>query len=123
MRLVFKLPESYKLQRVEYPHPEHWPSHPLAYIHWYTRPVLRGNAASTHNLPQLEKAFDAAGNPIYSIIPLSNIRQSCMLIPNFKESVTPRHVWDTDDSVLDTCTHFYVNNWLNLYTYRTVYLA
>ncbi|KIY67102.1 hypothetical protein CYLTODRAFT_454797 [Cylindrobasidium torrendii FP15055 ss-10] len=63
VRLIFKLPATYQLQRVEYSYPVHWPKHPLAYIEWYTRPVLRGKAAATHNLPQLEKAVDTHGDP------------------------------------------------------------
>lgn len=75
----------------------------------------------THNMPAVRKAFMPDGQPQWSIIPLSNIRQSCMLFPNYKK--TEVSIWDTKDCILDTCTDFRVNNFLSLYTYQTVYLS
>ncbi|KIY60855.1 hypothetical protein CYLTODRAFT_363630 [Cylindrobasidium torrendii FP15055 ss-10] len=119
--LVFKLPEAVKIHGVLVPYPAYWPRQPLAYVTWYTKPKLARGAADTHNLPQLSKQLDKNGKPVFSIIPLSNVRQSCMLVPDFKK--TPMSVWDTDICTLDTCDHFYINNWQSLYTYRTVYLS
>lgn len=58
-----------------------------------------------------------------AVIPLSNIRQSCMLIPKFsEESQLPQDEkkWNSSN-VLDMADTFYLNNWLDLYTYNTVY--
>jgi hypothetical protein len=52
------------------------------------------------------------------ILPLSHIRQSCMLFPNFPSSV-PAH-W-TSDSILDHASSFYINNWLSKYSYQTIW--
>lgn len=53
-----------------------------------------------------------------SILPLSHIRQSCMLFPVFPSSV-PAH-WKAD-KVLDTASSFYINNWLSKYCYQTIW--
>lgn len=104
----------------EEPLPSYWPNAcPLAYVTWFTKPSLTAAAKATHNLVSVSKQL-SQGAPAWSIIPLCNIRQSCMLVPDFKK--TPRSVWDTSDSVLDTCTHFFVNNWASLYSYQTIYL-
>lgn len=71
-------------------------------------------------MASVSRDIEQDGTHSWSIIPLFNIRQSCMLMPHFGK--TKRSVWDTDKSVLDTCTHFRVNNWTSLYTYQTVYL-
>ena len=58
------------------------------------------------------------GSPAGSIIPLADIRQSCMLFPAF--GATCNDSW-TADNVLDTCTSFYVNNWSSMYSYKTLW--
>ncbi|KIY61622.1 hypothetical protein CYLTODRAFT_362598, partial [Cylindrobasidium torrendii FP15055 ss-10] len=97
------------------------PKVPLAYVQWYTAPRLTDRIRAIHNMPSVKKALSSDGvTPAWSIIPLSNIRQSCMLFPDFGR--TPVSVWDTDNCVLDTCSDFLVNNWLSLFTYQTVYM-
>lgn len=93
------------------PTPAHWPKHPLAYIKWYTKPILTDKAKHTYHLPSLSKAFLPDGNPVWSIIPLSNIRQSAHLTPDFAKCKPEE--WDipiSRSSVLDTCSHFLSNN-------------
>ena len=99
--------------------PAYWPKGPLAYVEWFTKPKLTPRAASIHNMPSVSKDI-RNGKPLYSIVPLGNVRQSCMLIPDFDK--TPPSVWDTDEPILDTCTHFHVNNWQSLYAYQTIYM-
>jgi hypothetical protein len=53
-----------------------------------------------------------------SILPLSHIRQSCMLFPISPSSV-PAH-WKADN-VLDLASSFYINNWLSKYCYQTIW--
>ncbi|KIY61666.1 hypothetical protein CYLTODRAFT_495138 [Cylindrobasidium torrendii FP15055 ss-10] len=95
VKLIFRLPKTYRLRSIERPFPSFWPESPLCYIHWYTKPKLIGKAEHTHNLPSVSKQFNLDGDPVYSIIPLSNVRQSCMLFPDFGR--TARQVWDTDE--------------------------
>lgn len=54
-----------------------------------------------------------------SIVPLGNIRQSCMLFPAFPRGNVPSE-WNPEN-VLDLSDTFYVNNWLSKYSYQTIY--
>ncbi|KIY70442.1 hypothetical protein CYLTODRAFT_451745 [Cylindrobasidium torrendii FP15055 ss-10] len=92
--LVFRLPETVKIHDVLVPYPAYWPRLPLAYVKWYTKPKLARGAADTHNLPYVAKELDKNGKQLFSIIPLSNIRQSCMLVPDFRK--TPKATGDHD---------------------------
>ncbi|KIY73463.1 hypothetical protein CYLTODRAFT_216470 [Cylindrobasidium torrendii FP15055 ss-10] len=120
VRVIFKLPKFAGSANNPTPFPHYWPKTPLAYIEWYSRPTMTTTMGDTHNMASLQKVFMPDGQPQWSIIPLSNIRQSTMLIPNYKK--TDVSVWDTDTCILDTCTHFRVNNYLSLYSFQTVYL-
>ncbi|KIY63769.1 hypothetical protein CYLTODRAFT_125515 [Cylindrobasidium torrendii FP15055 ss-10] len=122
IRVIFKLPVFEKGNGgIDIPYPPYWPKEPLAYIEWYSTPHLSARMRDTHNMPSVSKPpMGSDGAPPWSIIPLSNIRQSCMLFPKF--GTINRKVWDTNKSVLDTCSTFYVNNWLSLFTYQTVYM-
>ncbi|KAF9020722.1 hypothetical protein BDZ89DRAFT_958050 [Hymenopellis radicata] len=125
VRVIFRIPAAIKLHGILVKTPNHWPRHPLAYVEWYTKPVLSAKAARTHLLPSVSKAYLADRTTrAWSIVPLTNIRQSAHLSPDF--SKCGEEEWDipvTKSSVLDTCSHFVVNNWLSLYTYQTIYLA
>ena len=54
-----------------------------------------------------------------AIIPLSNIRQNCMLFPRFSSSGVPDH-WSCD-SILDVADSFLINNWSSKYAYQTIW--
>ena len=54
-----------------------------------------------------------------SIIPLSDICQSCQLYPLFSSNDVDGK-WTTDNS-LDLCSSFLVNNWRSLYSYQTIW--
>jgi hypothetical protein len=72
---------------------------------------------------RVSKAFDAQGQPQGAVIPLSNIRQSCMLTPVFKDSdIQPEEEkrWRSDN-VLDLADTFWVNNWASKYMYQTIW--
>ncbi|KIY65398.1 hypothetical protein CYLTODRAFT_379482, partial [Cylindrobasidium torrendii FP15055 ss-10] len=115
VHLIFTLPRTMRIGSNDMPLPVYWPNAcPLAYITWYTKPSQNAAAKASHNMVSVSKEM-FQGAPRWSIIPLSNIRQSCMLVPDFKK--TNSRIWDTDKCVLDTCTHFYINNWLSLYSY------
>ena len=52
------------------------------------------------------------------VIPLANIRQGCMLFPDFTQGVQPD--WNSKN-VLDLGRTFFVNNWQSKYSYQTIY--
>lgn len=119
VKVIFQLPAALQIiGSYKSVAPSSWPKIPLAYIEWYTVPTLSQHDKNTHNMPSVKKSpLQADGCPPWSIIPLTNIRQSCMLIPNFlKESSS-----SASDTTLDTTTTFFVNNWLLVYTYKTIY--
>ncbi|KIY62218.1 hypothetical protein CYLTODRAFT_183523 [Cylindrobasidium torrendii FP15055 ss-10] len=123
VRVIFRLPVAEKKTRSgpSIPFPKYWPKVPHAYVQWYTAPRLTDRVRKIHNMPSVKKAFGPDGvTHAWSIIPLSNICQSCMLFPDFGR--TAATVWDTNACVLDTCSDFLVNNWLSLFTYQTVYM-
>lgn len=98
------------------PSPSFWPKDALAYIEWYTK--LKPNAEVNHNMYLLKPLYRADGRPSSSITPLTSIRQSCMLFPVFGQSANTS--WTTNN-VLDVCTSFLVNNWSNMYAYKTLW--
>lgn len=54
------------------------------------------------------------------IISLSQIRQTCQLIPHYSTHRTVPRDW-TSDNVLDLSTNFWLNNWASLYDYQTLW--
>ena len=50
------------------------------------------------------------------IILLSAIRQTCQLVPDFKDDTAFHH---TD--VLDKCTYFFLNSFSSKYTYQSIW--
>ncbi|KAG1869020.1 hypothetical protein DFJ58DRAFT_857358 [Suillus subalutaceus] len=86
------------------------PKH-LAYIEWFT-PFP--SAPDRHSgLYKLLRSF-RGGEKLASIVPLANILRSVHLIPNFG-AVVPRE-W-TSDTVLDDCNIFWLNSYLDRYTF------
>ena len=99
--------------------PTNWPNGPLAYIEWYS-PLARA-AEERHGVmyrvkkPPVNQQNRRQG----AVVPLGNIRQSCMLIPAFPRGHVPAD-W-THENVLDMSDTFFVNNWLSKYSYQTIY--
>jgi len=98
---------------------------PLAYVEWFTRQAVTPN--KNHGMYQISRAYDSQGRIQGSVIPLSNIRQSCMLFPIFPKSQTgtassahPFEDW-TPENTLDRANRFLVNNFLHKYAYQTVW--
>jgi len=114
LRVIFKLPE--KIYG-SWPSPSSWPSEPLAYIEWFDK--LKKTAEPYHDLYLVTKPLLLAdGNPPGAIIPLSSIRQSCHLLPDFSNGVPSN--WTTD-TVLDNCRRFYLNSFSSKYAYQTLW--
>jgi hypothetical protein len=71
---------------------------------------------------KISKAKDSQGRVQGAIIPLSSIRQSCMLFPIFEGHERELNSGELNSSnILDKCHSFLVNNWLNHYSYQTIY--
>lgn len=84
VKVIFKLPTQLKLIGTHTTAaPSYWPMAALAYIEWYTVPTLTVQQRKVHNMASVHKSPPQAdGSQLWSIIPLTNIRQSCMLTPN-----------------------------------------
>lgn len=121
VKVLFRLPQhlkligSYKTQA-----PSIWPKTVLAYVEWFMAPSLASGEQATHNMVTVRKSALLADNALpWSIIPLTNIRQSCMLTPNLQKS-SFKSSW-TSANILDSADIFLVNNWTSVYTYKTIY--
>lgn len=115
LKLIFRLPSVVDRDGFPSPAPWNWPTEPLAYITWYTR--FKGSADANTGMYRVEPAKDAKGQAQGAIIPLSQIRQSCMLTPS-------KATWDeswTTQNILDKCDSFFVNNLQSKYSYQTIY--
>ena len=122
IKIIFSLPKIIERPGYQESAPKEWPTQPLAYVEWYTR---QGTLADkTHGMYKVFPAYDSQGRQQGSIIPLSNIRQSCMLIPVFPKPRTQKDQnlegW-TPGNVLDKAKAFLINNFLDLYTFQTVW--
>ena len=100
------------------PAPPEWPKGPLAFVEWYS--PLTNIAHPRHGMMYyVNKVKNSHGNRVQgAIIPLANVRQSCMLFPIFDG--TPNTTW-TPASSLDFASSFLVNNWLSKYSYQSIY--
>ena len=116
---MFTLPEKMSGNR---PPPDYWPipkENPLAYVEWYS--TLARAASPRHGMMyQIRKVQTPDKRRAQgAIIPLQNIRQSCMLFPKFPADGPPSD-WNKDN-VLEIANEFYVNNWSSKYNYQTIY--
>lgn len=120
VKVIFKLPTTLNLGVGVTNTPAIWPKEPLVYVEWYSQ-FKSSKETERHGMYVVKKGTrDANGISPGSIIPLTNIRQSCMLIPKFRTNEAEEASW-TSSNVLDQASTFYVNNWLNLYSYQTIW--
>ena len=117
VKAIFKLPTTIQKPGHTIPVPESWPKKHLAYVEWYTRQASSPN--KTHGMYQISKAVDSNGRQQGAVVPMANIRQLCMLIPNFGEEGV-KSGWSSEN-VLDQCCSFLINNWSSKYAYQTLY--
>ncbi|TFK52086.1 hypothetical protein OE88DRAFT_1679776 [Heliocybe sulcata] len=113
IRVVFRLPK--RATDDLFPGLIDLPEH-LAYIEWFTLFSVRPDR--DHRMYKISRQLRNDGARIASIIPISNIRRSCHLLPEFGP-VVPRE-W-TSSNVLDEARYFFVNCFLDRHTYMTVY--
>lgn len=97
--------------------PDTWHGGPLAFIEWYS--PIPSSARENHGLMyQIKKIKTSQGRIPGAIIPLSNIRQVCMLCPAFDREI---HKTWRSDNVLDLASTFFINNWSSKYAYQTIW--
>ncbi|KAA1479270.1 hypothetical protein DENSPDRAFT_789011, partial [Dentipellis sp. KUC8613] len=107
LRAVFKLP-----RQVGNLIPA-WADEHLAYVEWFTPFTKVANPQ--HMMYTVSRPAKREGR----IIPLTQIRQSCQLIPHFNARNADR-TWSSE-TVLDRASSFYLNNWANMYSYQTLW--
>lgn len=122
VKVIFTLPKHIHRPGYLEQVPKEWPTQPLAYVEWYTRQA--STADKTHGMYKITSSYDTQGRQQGSIISLSSIRPSCMLFPIFPKPRTPEakilENW-TPDNVLDEAKSFLISNFLDLYTFQTIW--
>ncbi|KAJ3816192.1 hypothetical protein EV361DRAFT_813018, partial [Lentinula raphanica] len=114
LRVIFRLPQVVNVRAFQ-DQASHLPQEHLAYVTWYTRFKPAPDPAT--GMYRIEPAIASNGVPQGAIIPLSQVRQSCMLVPS-------KSTWDkswNSENILDECSSFFVNNLQTKYTYQTIY--
>lgn len=113
VRLVFTIPRRGLEDLFPHTPPDNRPGH-LAYVEWFTPFTTPG---PDHGLYKVSRAT-RHGQPLCSVIPVTDIERSCHLLPLFG-SVAPRH-W-TSSNVLEACPSFLVNAFADRNMYKLIY--
>ncbi|KAG1843444.1 hypothetical protein F4604DRAFT_1884612 [Suillus subluteus] len=108
VRVIFSLPS--KSVPLLFPPTVEVPTH-FAYIEWFE--PFTSAPDRHHGLYKLSRSL-RGGEKVASIVPLANIVRSVHLMPNFG-AVVPRE-W-TSDTVLDNCNTFWLNSYIDRYTF------
>ncbi|KAF8882594.1 hypothetical protein BD779DRAFT_1674932 [Infundibulicybe gibba] len=90
------------------------PKH-LAYVEWFT--PFKNAPEPHHKMYRISRSM-SRGERVASIIPISDIRRSVHLFPQWGRAV-PRE-W-MSASVLEDCNSFFVSSFLDRHTYLTVH--
>ena len=89
----------------------------LAYVEWFTG--LADGPDPVHGMYRVKrKTHWSTGKRVSSVIPLSDVRRSVQLLPRFGSSA-PQD-WNSDN-VLERCTKFYVNSFLDRHFYGSFF--
>jgi hypothetical protein len=64
--------------------PESWPKILLAYVEWYLK--QKPEADKSTGMYSIKSTQNLEGVPLGAVIPVSEIHQSCMLIPKYENS-------------------------------------
>ena len=117
VRGIFCLPQKIDLGLGPQDTPASWPKVPLAYVEWYSK--QQPEADRQTGMYTIKTTWNSEGVPLGAVVPLSEICQSCMLIPKYKDSRA--EVDWTSQNVLDKCSSFVINNWQHMYAYQTIW--
>jgi hypothetical protein len=119
IRAIFQLPSALGSGYHTKKSPEFWPREPLAYIEWFDK--LENAAKKDHMMYRVKKPskfLQKSSKAAYAIVRISDIRQSCMLFPDFGKQQD--RAWQSS-TVLDECSSFYINPFQSPYTYQSIY--
>jgi hypothetical protein len=115
--VIFTIPDILVTSKGPRQRPDTWHSGPLAFVEWYSS--TPSSAEENHGcMYRIKKIKTPQGRVRGAIIPLSNIRQSCMLSPAFEKQI-PK-TWRSDN-ILDLASTFFINNWSSKHAYQTIW--
>ncbi|PPR07623.1 hypothetical protein CVT24_004179 [Panaeolus cyanescens] len=119
IRVIFRFPKIMDTNRGPREVPNNWEKGPMAYVEWFTSIPANG-PSKNHGLMYKIKRPSGDGVRPGAIVPLTNIRQSCMLMPGYtvRQDVEDYH---KAEKVLDQVDTFFINNWRDKYSYQTIY--
>ena len=118
VKVIFTLPKVMDTRFGPQEPPDFWPKTPLAFIEWYA-PTPSTPLTKNGTMYHIKKPQPLQGRPPGCVIPISNIRESCMLFPSFPQGSSPLD-WTTNN-VLDRCDSFLINNWLSKRSYQSIW--
>lgn len=119
VRVIFCLPQKIDFGLGLQDAPASWPKVPLAYVEWYSKHHPEADQHAASGMYTIKPTWRSEGVPLGAVVPLSDIRQSCMLIPKYKDSGAEGD-W-TSANVPDKCSSFVINNWQHMYAYQTIW--
>ena len=91
------------------------PGH-LAYVEWFTRPTAASKDVDSGMY--VVSRSQTQGCRHAAIIEVDTILRTCQLVPKFGQRAN--RVW-TPHNVLELCSTFFVNNFVNHLTYQIIY--
>ncbi|THU84840.1 hypothetical protein K435DRAFT_822599 [Dendrothele bispora CBS 962.96] len=112
VRAIFSIPDE-KTDRLFPPNVS--PPGLLAYVEWFSNFTRVPDTAS--GLYRVKKQLNSDGTPSAAVVPVSAIKRSIHLFPKWGGPVPAN--W-TCENVLDECTTFYMNPFLDLRTYCNI---
>ncbi|KAG8919803.1 hypothetical protein FRC02_001369 [Tulasnella sp. 418] len=121
VRVVFKVPHEICMAYLG-PHEAHWPGY-LVYMEWFSR--LKQSPERDHRMFRVTQEQEDRERPEgAAVIDITSIVRSCHLIPQFfydsPVSKSPAKNW-TSQNVLEECTSFFLNNFLNQQSYQVIW--
>ena len=107
VRVLFKLPELYRIQT----------SHPLAYIEWFTPFGAQTDPSSgLYSITRSTRQH----RPYAEIIEVTRIVRNCHVVPKFGRLKDP--TW-TSENVTDLCNSFFVNHHIDLHMFCMIQIG
>ncbi|PPQ84929.1 hypothetical protein CVT24_000245 [Panaeolus cyanescens] len=119
IRVIFRLPRVMDTTSGPRDLPKNWENGPLAFVEWFS-PTPAAASAGQGLMYKISQRQGVQGRLPGAIIPLGNIRQSCMLMPAFTYGGEPE-AHHRSEQILDQVDTFFVNNWRDKYSYQTIY--